>query len=36
VRLGKRARLFFKDMFTNEAGFQSEYMSEYIIEFEKE
>jgi hypothetical protein len=35
VRLGKRARLFFKDMFTNEAGFQSEYKSEYIIEFEK-
>lgn len=35
VRLGKRARLFFKDMFTNEAGFQSEYLSEYIIEFEK-
>jgi hypothetical protein len=35
VRLGKRARLFFKDMFTNEAGFQSEYKSEHIIEFEK-
>ena len=35
LRLGKRARLFFKDMFTNEKGFQSEYMSEYIIEFEK-
>jgi hypothetical protein len=35
VRLGKKARLFFKDMFTNEKGFQSEYMSEYIIEFEK-
>ena len=35
VRLGKKARLFFKDMFTNEKGFQSEYMSAYVIEFDK-
>jgi hypothetical protein len=35
VRLGKRARLFFKDMWTDERGFQSEYKSEYIIEFER-
>lgn len=35
VRLGKRARLFFKDMWTDEKGFQSEYKSEYIIEFER-
>ena len=31
VRLGKRARLFFKDM----EGPKSEYLSEYIIEFER-
>ena len=31
VKLGKRARLFFKDM----EGPKSEYLSEYIIEFEK-
>ena len=31
TRLGKRARLFFKD----QAGPYSEYLSEYIIEFEK-
>ena len=35
MKLGKRARLFFKDMWTDERGFQSEYKSEYIIEFEK-
>lgn len=35
MKAGKRARLFFKDMWTNEKGFQSEYKSEYIIEFER-
>ena len=34
MKLGKRARLFFKDMWQDEKGFQSEYKSEYIIEFE--
>jgi hypothetical protein len=31
LRLGKRARLYFKDMY----GDKSEYLSEYIVEFEK-
>jgi hypothetical protein len=31
LRLGKRARLFFKDM----EGDRHEYLSEYIVEFEK-
>jgi hypothetical protein len=35
MKLGKRARLFFKDMWTDDKGFQSEYKSEYIIEFER-
>jgi hypothetical protein len=36
LRLGKKARLFYKDMYNDDAGkFQSEYVSEYLIDFSK-
>ena len=35
LRLGKKARLFFKDMYGDSANFKAEYVSEFMIEFEK-
>ncbi len=35
LKLGKQARLFFKDMYGENETFKAEYVSEFIIEFEK-
>lgn len=35
LRLGRKARLFFKDMYGDSANFKAEYISEFIVEFKK-
>ncbi len=35
LRLGKKARLFFKDMYGDTSNFKAEYISEFMVEFEK-
>jgi hypothetical protein len=35
LKLGKRARLYFKDMWEEDGKFYSEYVSEFIVDFEK-